>query len=622
MNKNRNSAFQHATIKTNSFFLPLLASLLLLPFYSTARDSEQSGRIVKGKTVSAEYSRSSLTLFLLEPGRSSTQQRFKSIMKEIQVPDKFNNNNLDQRSLDVSGFERDADEVFFQQAMNRGIIPGSGLENIYHTLKQKRFTNQVIAKWWSRKEDGTFGVELLQERGAYDATDAEVIAARAGIRGMSRVMDAGEELINKSYILVFDFYNTKTMEQYYNDVDNNRREIARQLERDYTPVERNMEGYRTDVMAHLFRIDYNDSVSAVFYQELWIDPGKDDIQTQNAKKQRFDDFDFPLAYVTSVKATQQSAQSKKATLGKKTDGQLFEKLVNDAIEEVLFQFSTRYEDFRVKTAVYDTRPIRAKIGLKEGVRVDQRYFVYEYRLGASGEPVPVRRGVVRASNKITDNRQVATGETTPSRFYQIAGRRIQPGMLIQQQNDFGLGISMGYGIEHEVIGSGFWVMAELNMSQTMGRAGSQLTPGIKLFIDASFDGIDDDDLPLSTISVSAGLSKDLFLLRNVHLTPFLGVGYESVSPKEDGNIIANNEITSVEKNGELLFIIFGSAGARLGINLRHNIQLLPSLSYQLGSYESYVISNEKLEDMELVLPDGLRNRTGGLQTRIGLRIQF
>jgi hypothetical protein len=622
MNKNCNSAIQCAAIRPNPIRFLLIVFLIFSPFFSQSQQAEQSGKMLKDTGVKADYSRSSLTLLLLEPDRSSTLKRFKGIMSQTQVPDKFNDNNLQQRSLVISGFERDADNIFQQQALNRGVIPETGLDKIYLTLKDQRLANEVIAKWWARKDDGTFGVELLQERGAYDATDAEVIAARAGIRGMAGVMDAGEELINKSYILVFDFYNTKTMDQYYNDVDNNRRELARQLERDYTPVERNMEGYRTDIMAHLFRIDYNDSVSAVFYQEMWIDPENDDIQTRNAKRNQFDEFKFPLAYVTSVKTTIQSAQSKKAVFGKKTDDQLFEKLVEDAIDDVLFQFSTRYEDFRVKTAVYNTRPIQAKIGRKEGVSVDQRYFVYEYQLNTQGEAVPVRKGVIRASNKITDNRQVATGETSPSKFYQVAGRRIQPGMLIQQQNDFGLGITMGYGIDSEIIGSGFWVMAELNISQIMGRAGGQLSPGIKLFVDAGFDGIDDDDLPLSIIAVSGGLSKDLYLLRNVHVAPFLGIGYESVSPKEDGSIIANNEITSVEKNGELLFTLYGTAGARLGINLRHNIQLLPSVTYQLGNYNDYVISNENLEDMELVLPAGLRNRVGGLQTRIGLRIQL
>lgn len=622
MNKNCNPAIQHLTIQSNSILLLLTTFLLLSPFYSQAQNAEQSGKMLKDTEVKADYSRSSLTFLLLETDRSSALQRFKGIMKQTKVPDKFNDNNLEQRSLVLSGFERDAEDIFLQQSMNRGVIPGSGLDKIYLALNDQRFANEVIAKWWARKDDGTFGVELLQERGAYNATDAEVIAARAGIRGMAGVMDAGEELINKSYILVFDFFNTKTMEQYYNDVDNNRREIASQLDMDYTPVDRNMEGYRTDVIGHLFRIDYNDSVSAVFYQEMWIDSENDDIQSRNAKRNQFDEFEFPLAYVTSVKTTQQSAQSKKAVYGKKTDDQLFEKLVELAIEDVLFQFSTRYEDFRVKTAIFNTRPIQAKIGRKEGLSVDQRYFVYEYQLNPQGEAVPVRKGVIRASNKITDNRQVATGETAPSKFYQVAGRRIQPGMLIQQQNDFGLGITMGYGIDSEIIGSGFWLMAELNISQTMGRAGGQLSPGIKLFVDAAFDGIDDDDLPLSTIAVSAGLSKDLYLLRNVHFTPFLGIGYESVSPKEDGNILADNELIGIVKSEELLFTLYGSAGARLGINLRHNVQLLPSITYQLGNYDNYVISNENLEDMELVLPAGLRNRIGGVQTRIGIRIQL
>jgi len=138
----------------------------------------------------------------------------------------------------------------------------------FNPFQMKARDIQITAK----KPDGTFGVELLQERGAYDATDAEVIAALAGKRGMARIMDAGEQLINKSYILVFDFHDTKTMNQYYNEVDKKRRETAKLLETSFTPIERTHEGYRTDMDAHLFRIDFNDSVSAVFYQELWIDP--------------------------------------------------------------------------------------------------------------------------------------------------------------------------------------------------------------------------------------------------------------------------------------------------------------------------------------------------------------
>lgn len=622
MSQNRNSSIGKKAVYCCTFFL----TALFLNFFSTAisqaQDAVSSGKIVGDKPLTSDYSRSCLTFLLLEPGRSSTHQRFRKVVNELEVPDKYDDNNISKRFIEISAYERDPQMLLMQQSQNRKIVSGSGLETVYNTLRKERIANQVIAKWWSRKPDGTFGVELLQERGAYDATDAEVIAALAGKRGMARIMDAGEQLINKSYILVFDFHDTKTMDQYYNEVDKKRRETAKLLETSFTPIERTHEGYRTDIDAHLFRIDFNDSVSAVFYQELWIDPSNDDKQTWDKKMMKFDNFDFPVSYVTSVTTTQQSAQRKNATYGKKTDDQLFAGLVTDGFEDVLFQLSTRYEDFRVRTAIFDTRPISAKIGLKEGVSVDQRYFVYEYRLNADGEIEPVRKGVVRAGRRITDNRHVATGQTQPSRFYQVAGRRIQPGMLIEQRNDLGLGISMGYGIEPAVIGSGFWVMAELNISQALGRTGSTPVPGIKLYVDAAFDGIDDSSLPVSVMSVSGGLSKDLYFLRNVHLTPFIGVGFESISASDDGEINASGDWKPINDKDELLYIIYGSAGVRLGINIRHNIQLLPSATLQIGNYDNYTISNEDLEELTLTLPAGLQNRTGGLQPRIALRIQL
>ena len=600
----------------------LTGFILFTPTRSYPQGAEANEGGSKNRLVSADYSRSSLTFLLLESDRSSTTRRFRTVMEQLSVPDKFNDNNTSQRSVEIGRFERDPLMLQIQQSQNRRISAGSGLDEIRKTIENERIANQVMAKWWSRKPDGTFSVDLLQERGAYDATDADIIAALAAKRGMASVMDAGEQLINKSYILVFDFHNTKTMEQYYNEVDAARRERAKQYNTQFTPVERSREGYRTDLIAHLFKIDFNDSVSAVFYQELWIDPAGDDEATRAKKKKKFEEFHFPISYITSVSTTQESSQSKEATFGKKTDEQLFAKLAEECLEEVLFQLSGMYEDFRVRTAVYNTRPLRAKIGLKEGVSVDQRYFVYEYRLNSRGETYSVRRGVVRATNKITDNRAVASGETQPSRFYQTAGRRIEQGMLLEQQNDLGIGFSLGMGLEDAVIGSGFWMMLELNVSQTLGRTGSKPPPGIKLFADVSFDGIESEDLDMSLLSVSLGLSKDLHIMRNVQLIPFAGLGYEGVNASEDGKIRTGNETVDLEAKEEILYIIYGQAGMRLGINLRHNIQLLGSATYVVGNYDSYTTSNEKLEDKELILPDELQARTGGLQPRIGIRIQF
>ncbi|HSW67758.1 MAG TPA: hypothetical protein VLH16_04190 [Bacteroidales bacterium] len=599
-------------------------SLFLTPpaFSSTKTQGARSER----PAVSVEYGRSSLTFLLLDSGRNPYQQRLDRVFRTLAVSDKFNDHNLEQRSLSVPGFVREEVPAILLQARMRNITKGSNISLIYNQLINTNIANGMLAKWWTRKADGTFGVELLQARGAYDATDAEVVAAQARKRGFAALEDAGENLINKSYIIVFDIFDVKTMEQHYDEVDQNARRLAQQLNTEFKPTNRNQEGYRAKVNAHLFRLDYNDSIRAVFFQEMWIDPEMDTPETKAKKRAHFDNFDFPIQFVTTTSASAQSAQSKTLSGIRKSDDQLFSGVVDALVEEVLFTLSKEYEDFRVKTSLFDARPPIAKIGLKEGLWVDQRYFVYEFQLNPEGEKVSVRKGVIRATNEITDNRKVATGETVPSRFYQTAGRRLDAGMLLQQRNDMGVGIAVGAGMsDNQTVGSGFNILVEINFSQFLGRLGRKPRPGIKFFADISRDNMETSDPDMSITTLAAGFGKDLYFLRNAHITPFIGAGYESVTPQESGYIEANGWGHPIEKGDDLVSVIFATTGLRLGINILHNLQLLPSVAYNLGigNYEEgFIIDNEDLKDAEITLPYELQLRKGGLQTKLGVRMQF
>jgi len=46
--------------------------------------------------------------------------------------------------------------------------------------------------------------------------------------------------------------------------------------------------------------------------------------------------------------------------------------------------------------------------------------------------------------KIADNRNIATGSTEMSTFYQVAGGHLEPGFTLQQRNDAGIGLYLGY----------------------------------------------------------------------------------------------------------------------------------------------------------------------------------
>lgn len=606
-------------------FIGFVLNIVL--FYHPAKASDANQNIRREHAVvSAEYGRSSLTFLLIDPAGNYYRQRLLEVFRNTAVPDKFNDNNLEKRFISIPGFVREAPETALLQAWMRDTEPGGNVALIHNELLNKNIANDIVAKWWSRKPDGTFGVELLQERGAYDATDAEVIAAQARKRGVAALMDAGENLINKSYVIVFDIYDLKTMEQHYDEVDETARRVAQQLNTEFRPASRTQEGYRANVNAHLFRLDYNDSISAVFLQEMWIDP---ELDTPEAKAQRiahFDNFDFPLQYVTTVQGSAQSAQSKTLQINRKTDDELFSGLTVALVENILFSLSKEYEDFRVKTSLFGTRPLEAKIGLKEGLWVDQRYFVYEFQLNREGEISTVRKGVIRATNKITDNRGVATGETIPSRFYQTAGRRLDAGMLLHQRNDFGLGLTVGAGTTNNLtFGSGFNMLIEINTSQLLGRLGRKPRPGTKLFADISLDNMESPQLNMSLTTLAVGFSRDWYFLRNVHLTPFIGAGYESVKAREDGGINVGGSLEDIEEGADLVSVIFATTGVRLGINILHNLQLLTSLTYNLGigNYEGgFIIDNEAFKDRDVVLPAELQLRRGGVQTRFGLRIQL
>lgn len=93
------------------------------------------------------------------------------------------------------------------------------------------------------------------------------------------------------------------------------------------------------------------------------------------------------------------------------------------------------DDFRVRVPLLYTKPIRAKVGLKEGLSKGQRWVLLE-TVEKDGIPMQVHRGFVRADS-IVDNRGIATGNTKPSTFYQIQGKKPEPGMLMVLQDDQG-----------------------------------------------------------------------------------------------------------------------------------------------------------------------------------------
>jgi hypothetical protein len=571
--------------------------LLALTTIAFSQNASEAGKKVKSNEPATHYDRLSLTYILLDFGTGNYYNLLNQSFQKLKVDDKFDDNTLKKPML-PSPVKRE--ETINSFAFNLRAPDNVSLK-IRDALVQNHTPNAVVAKWFSRKDDGSFGVELLQERGLYNATDADVATANASKLGTAKLMDAGEELLNNSFIIVVDVNDLIDMEEAYNRMQKNSK----------TTIARTKNGFKATVSTYVYRINFNDTINAVFWNDLWADASTPDLAIRKAK---FDTYKFPVTYytrsTTMVEASQYNAGQSMAPKVQATQEELLLKLLQDGMNNNLTVIEKNLEEFKVKAAVFSTHPLEAKIGKKEGVKTDHRYFVYEMVQDKKGEIHANRKGVVRATQHIVDNRSVSTGKTKTSRFYQVAGGRLDEGMLLQQRNDAGLALTLGTSFGGV---SGFDGRLDFNLSRLFG---AKMPTMLKLYVEGGYDpaeeyaiiGTAESGSTYSTfLRFGGGLGKEFCFAHHFKFQPFAGVGLEMASDKD------NTELT--------LSSLYGRGGALLGVNILHNLQFTyaASMFYPFGTITD--------KDNTVVIVNGedywsdAFNR-GGLTNTLGLRLAF
>ena len=502
-----------------------------LVFLSLCLTSYIFAQDIKEK-VPTTYDRSSLTTFFIDFQSGNHWPIARSKVDSVLFSDKYDNNNLDYLLLKAS-FSREAAITRLQDA-------------IQQDLNNANIGRDIIAKWYNRQPDGTMDMELVHQRGRFTATDADFLLAQTSKRGNAALEDFGNRLVNLSYILVIDISNIKTMAE---------------------AGFKGTKGWQANAAGYLYRIKFDDEVRNAFY-DTWI-YDDDSEEEKDRKRKAFQQLDIPIVPVTQKSLTITSSQAESDTgLGlfskPKSNDQLMQELLQKAYDEIIYRIEMDVEEFKVKTPLYETHPLRAKIGLKEGLKTDHRFFVYEYVYNSkTGQAEPKRRGVIRADSKskITDNRKVATGDTGTSRFYQVAGSKLEPGFILQQQNDFGLEVTLGPEIGNV---SGFYARLDYRIGSLIGIRSTFV------YVEGGVDDADSFGESYSMLRYGGGLAKGLQLMRNVELRPYVGLGLEQTAYSDLGTDV---DISS----------LYVRIGANLALNLSHRFQIVGGLgAYSFG----------------------------------------
>lgn len=517
------------------------------------------------------YYRNSLTVLFVDNAGDRNWNTVREKIPEMQFSDKFDNHNLET--------------LFLRRGLRVESEQTSEIaETFRNELIKEDIARRVIAKWYNRQEDGSMDMELVHHRGRFAATDADFVVASSTTRGEAALQDLGNKLVNKSFVLILDLRNIISM-----DITGNEE----------------LKGWNADVKGYLYRIDFNDEVRHAFY-ETWI---YDDDSTQEKERKRaaFMEIDIPLNFVSNVSASISSTQTRR--FGTKSQEELLVEMLDKSLDEVIYNLEREVDDFMVVTPLYGRRPLRAKIGLKEGLRTDIRFFVYEHVYNQRSNSVrAVRRGVVRAGaqSDIHDNRHEAYGDMGTSKFYQVSGRRLREGYTLLQKNDLGMEILLGGAFGE--IGGGY-ARFDLRTGRLTG------VKALFVYVEGGIDGGDyggpflfnfgeEYEEYFTFLRFGGGIAKGFHPTRNTEFRPYVGIGFESAS---SDSYIEENELSAY----------YFKLGANLALNVAHNFQIVVGA----GSYSFVTEAEDENENVYGDWSDVFQGRSGA-SVLAGVKIMF
>ena len=406
-----------------------------------------------------EYDRSSLTLLMVYHPEDEFGAAIDSAYHAMPFPDKYDDHALGFERIDnstITGVQK-GNKVGLIKAQYGKKLNAKDLQKnsqaLEDLLNNNHIANYMIAKWFGLYESEVCNTNLIQERGQYNATELDVALATQSARGLAMLSDAGEQLIGNTYVLVNDMTYATAEERAQaakvalsiiggifdavmgTDLGRNVAAVGGAIADGFT-------GFAVKNHSYLFRLNWNEDTAAIFYNEYWMQ------EPDPEKLQKFlKDDRFKVNYV----AHEYECSEKTVAKGKKVDREKLIKMVcARSIDKNIAALQLQYEDFKVKTPVYEevfnekgkSIGYAVKIGLKEGIteqssfqvvrkEVDPETNKTKYRYVATLKPV---------KGKIWDNRFMAAEDDdnkdkdaaalSYTLMKKTSGGEVLPGMLV------------------------------------------------------------------------------------------------------------------------------------------------------------------------------------------------
>lgn len=324
---------------------------------------------------------------------------------------------------------------------------------IYRYLKDAKFANQLIAKWFnanSKKIDGShYNLDLIQERGLYNASELDVLRAKESTRKWAILQDAGMELLSNTYVSFTEFeiidgknykqrsYNSNSGKQASKITGALFGKSQSEMEQDHKDDEAETAGYYITSTTYLFKLEWTEKELEKFISEYWE---ADLSKLMNSNEFSLSYIDAEYTTVKNFKDVRGNGKGLIKTMFKdavrssiatnltgKSEDQVRNEMRSEhevyrqdmtllmteqslirSIDATYVDLTNDFEDFKVKAPLIDVEKgkITAFIGMKEGVNEKTQFEVLERTFNEKKGVYGYKRvGKLGVDNKrIWDNR--------------------------------------------------------------------------------------------------------------------------------------------------------------------------------------------------------------------------
>lgn len=538
-----------------------LLLVLILSFFYSMNNAVAQEKV--SEVVSDEYNRSSISVVYISRGDIYDTPLKDYIKKNFMNSDKvskFDINFIKTNVLDIN-------------------VPRESqvsLDKINSNSDFQSIGKEILSYWFNRKGNGGMDATIVEQRGRYNVTDQDYFNAQVAKVGLSALKDGGYDLVKNSYVLFLDYSK-----------------IAKNVD------DKGNVSWTSQANVYVYKLNYTEEIYNTV-MNAWI--YEDD--TETVKQQKVDlwnNMNVGLNFIASGNYSVSKGES---------DGGL-EASAIESYQSAIHVLENKIDTWSVASAITHIKPLRAKIGKKEGVKNTARYRAYIYTEDENGNLKSVPKGYVRAT-KVADNRINASGKTPESEFYQISGFRLSEGAILKQKNDWALGGGLSYRCGSF---NGYY----LNLDKLM----SISTKGISQYalVNIGFNmlsesKLEDHGLSTSTssgvsfVNVSLGYGVGIRpFVRYFELMPYVLVGIDGI------NVNGEDDDDSDDSSFGEKSAYTGTLGLKFNMNIAYPLQLFGSIDYSAHIYqgEIYEQRNDDLDDL---------GRKSGIGFNIGLKYIF